>query len=356
MENMISGDPTVSGALVVGLRRMQCTLLLEGRNQEDRDSFIDQVWPTIQRANEVSPGHAQIARNMVLVILPNKPFQIAGKGTILRAATIKDYESEIDGLYQSSELSVSNTVYLPSLDNDSYGGMLNFVRKLVAFQMKDQMLLGDSIDIFSAGFDSLQTTQLSANIRTALRTHIRDGRKIAPRLLRKSQYRENFSNSQALLDSEAAGSNSHTNGVNRDAANSAKAESLRVSAMEDVIGKFSSTLSTKRLIDKLFGKTGTLTVLVTGTTSSLGQYLVEAILADTKVQHVYCFNRSLNAEEKFKNRATSVQNYRLDFFHVRLGEPGFGLPSKKLERLMQDVDNISHNSWKVSVSRLNPVT
>jgi len=254
-------------------------------------------------------------------------------------------------------LSVSNAVELPSLNYDSYGGMLNFVRKLVALQMKDQMLLGDSIDLFSAGFDSLQTTQLSTNIRTALISHIRDGRKIAPRLIYENPSIEKISLAlQAFLDSEAASANGNINGVNRDAANAAEAESLRASAMEDVIRKFSSTLSTKRPGDKLPAKTGILNVLVTGTTGSLGQYLVEALLADTKVQRVYCFNRSLNAEEKFKSRATSVQNYRLEFFHVMLGEPGFGLPSKTLERLIQDVDIIIHNSWKVSVSRLNSVT
>jgi FlaA1/EpsC-like NDP-sugar epimerase len=158
---------------------------------------------------------------------------------------------------------------------------------------------------------------------------------------------------QVLLDSEAAGANGHINGVNTD---SAKAESLRVAAMEDVIRKFSLTLSTKRLEHRLFDKTGTLNVLVTGTTGSLGQFLIDALLADTKVRHIYCFNRSPNAEEKFKIRATSIQNYRLEFFHVRLGEPGFGLQSKTLDRLMQDVDKIIHNSWKVSVSRWDSVT
>jgi hypothetical protein len=366
MENMISGHSKVSGVLVVGLRRTQCALLLEARNSEDGDSLIDEVWPTIQRANKVSPGHAQIARNMILVISPRKPFQRAGKGTILRAAALKDYATEIDQLYGNAESSVSSTVDLPSLDYATGDGIIHFVRKLVALQMEDKIPPGDSTDLFSAGFDSLQTTQLSTNIRAALKTQIRDGQKITPRLVYENPSIEKIARAlQAILDSEVAPSkgqarleaiNGHLSGEDRDAADAAKAESVRVLAMEKVIQKFSSTLSTTRPTDQISAETGTLNVLVTGTTGSLGQYLVEALSADPKVEHIYCFNRSLNAEEKFHSRATSVQNDRLEFFQVSLGEPEFDLPSNTLERLIQDVNVIIHNSWKVSTSLFNPVT
>lgn len=59
----------VSGALVVGQARVQPTFLLESNDAGDKASnlIIDKVWPTIESANMLVPGHGRIVRSMVLL-------------------------------------------------------------------------------------------------------------------------------------------------------------------------------------------------------------------------------------------------------------------------------------------------
>lgn len=70
MEGIVQGHSKVSGALVVGMGRTQCAMLLEVRGGGEAGSTIEEAWPTIDKANEISPQHAQIARNMIIVINP----------------------------------------------------------------------------------------------------------------------------------------------------------------------------------------------------------------------------------------------------------------------------------------------
>ena len=362
MEQIILGHPKVSGTLVVGLRRPQCAVLLETRDKAAGNAIIEDVWPMIERANSVSPGHAQIARNMVLVISPDKPFPRAGKGTILREIATRTYETDIDALYENAELSAGNVVDLPTLDYTPDNRITQFVRQLVALQLKDKHIPADGDDLFVAGFDSLQTTQLATNLRASLKMQIRDWRQIAPKLIYSNPSITKIAGAlQAILDSEATGIDRHnsnkvngTNGALDPVTTevTAKAEAARTSAMKALITKFSSHLPKEQIANgrhKSKDRGGALNVLVTGTTGSLGHYLVEALVADENVNHIYCFNRASDADKKFAHRTTSGKiDNRLEFLQVTFGDEGFGLPDETFTRLKQDVDIIVHNAWKVS--------
>lgn len=109
----ISRHPSVRGAVVVGAGRFQAALLIEPldgammADQADQadptaaaEKLVEDVWPFVEAANESTVAHGRIARPLVIVTDPAKPFPRAGKGSIQRPMAVKLYEREIDELYR----------------------------------------------------------------------------------------------------------------------------------------------------------------------------------------------------------------------------------------------------------------
>lgn len=106
MESTIQAHPAVSGVVVCGAGRFQSSLLVEAANSSptvdgtQRARVLDDIWPTVQRANKEAPSHGRIHRDMVLFTSPDKPMPRAGKGTVQRKATVDLYAAELEVLYE----------------------------------------------------------------------------------------------------------------------------------------------------------------------------------------------------------------------------------------------------------------
>ena len=79
--------------------------------------------------------------------VPSKPFSYTGKGTTRRHAIIKDYEPEIDALYETS--AAHKDIAAPtSWDQES---ILDFVRSVIRKGLG--LEVEDGIDLFQSGCD-----------------------------------------------------------------------------------------------------------------------------------------------------------------------------------------------------------
>lgn len=52
----------------------------------------------VEEANKEAPAFSRLFKEMILVTSMDKPMLRAGKGTVIKKATMKLYESEIDAL------------------------------------------------------------------------------------------------------------------------------------------------------------------------------------------------------------------------------------------------------------------
>ena len=52
----------------------------------------------VEEANKEAPAFSRIFKEMILVTSKEKPMLRTGKGTVMKKATMKSYESEIDAL------------------------------------------------------------------------------------------------------------------------------------------------------------------------------------------------------------------------------------------------------------------
>ena len=101
MESIISNHPDVRSAMVVGHARLKPALLLEATDAMagDKEGFLDEIWPTIERANRRYGDAFSVSRHLVLFTGAGKPMVRTSKGGVQRIDTMVRYQDETDALY-----------------------------------------------------------------------------------------------------------------------------------------------------------------------------------------------------------------------------------------------------------------
>ena len=331
MEQIIAGHPEVRSVLVVGQARFQTALLIEPSkpdlSEEHKGKLIESIWPVVEKANSEYPAHARLSSSLILFTTPAKPMSRAGKGTIQRAITLQQYAKEIDALYAGSGPD-EGSLYMDTRDIQSVSSA---IRYLIEHSTKLESL-GDDDDFFTHGMDSLQVLQVIRQLRAAL---IKDGTDV------------NITTSTVYMHPTIADlSKAIIQAVHPSLTNGVPAEEDDISKMQDSLQKWSSDLPGQN-------KHSSMTVILTGSTGSLGSYLLDALLAEPKVNKVYCLNRSHDAAERqMKSNSSrgltmSLTPDRVTFLQSDMSKPLLGLPKPTYDELLQQVTHVIHNAWAV---------
>lgn len=340
MEGTIAGHPLVRGALIAGTARFQASLVVEPTaemNLPDNE-FIDIIWPAVEEANKVGPAHGRIFRSKVIVANRDKPFKRAGKGTVTRGQTTKLYEGEIDQLYKEDG---DNDAGVPKLEpSDSLEAVIVYVRACLE-RLLPTSAFSNEDDVFVLGMDSLQTSELSKTLQGALQPHLKDTKSF---ILTPSHIYANPTTKQLSTFMLSA---------------------LKGGSLDAKVEELGRSVSMSRLVEKYTADLGEnakpqankrLSVAVTGTTGSLGTCLLETLLEDDRISRIYCINRDPKAhrrhEEGFKRRGTSVDleevSGRVVFMKMTPRRPNFGLSRCDWLTIVDDIDAVIHNAWKVN--------
>ncbi|KDQ21392.1 hypothetical protein BOTBODRAFT_61102 [Botryobasidium botryosum FD-172 SS1] len=112
VELQVKASPLVKSALVFGEGRATIGILIEpvglvdNADPEALSAFREAIWKTIDNANEtlIIYGHIRIAKEMVLVTSPSKPFLYTDKGSVKRPLVLKLYAEEIEAAYAAGNL------------------------------------------------------------------------------------------------------------------------------------------------------------------------------------------------------------------------------------------------------------
>ena len=86
---------------------------------------------------------------MIMFTVPSKPFSYTGKGTTRRHAIIKEYDPEIEALYQAS----ANRKEITAPSSWGASNTLHFVRAVVNKALGREV--EDGVDLFQSGCDRL---------------------------------------------------------------------------------------------------------------------------------------------------------------------------------------------------------
>ena len=358
-EGRLAGaHPSVTGALVIGNGRFAPGLLLETRdlctsNPVEWAKVIAAIWPLIQAANRDAPGHGQLDRELILFTKRDKPFLRTPKLSIRRKPTIDLYADEISQLYERYSDGLEDnhdTNGLNPPDLQSVSDIQTYLLQCLRSETGWDAQLGIDDDLFILGMDSLQVTRMTRHIKSAFTKHgLQDFK--ARMLYENSTVR---SLSEAIYRKATAASDTNNQPTSR-----------HVEAIEELIEEYSRFESFPNGLEVAHGNGGVdsghkLNVILTGSTGSLGSYILLALLAKPHVAHVYCLNRASDAKARqirlFTEQGIDASNIdgfedRLSFLHATsLDAPRLGLSNNKDYDLIKSskITHIIHNAWPVN--------
>jgi aryl carrier-like protein len=335
LEETVELHHDVKHALVVGQNRFETALIVEPTHpMEDERRFIDAIWPTVQQANETVPKYGRVSKNKIRLASPDKPFLVTPKGTTQRRAITSDYQEEIEALYEAAKANEAADVP-PLPETLNLASTRDYVRNMVV-GILSQPDIADDDDFYSAGLDSLQTIQLARDLQTAVAARV-SGTTINQQQIYAHPTISQLA--QCLVD------------IVQGRTQTAIPRTERIAK---VVEKFTSQLPPSRPLGADHPSQST--VILTGSTGSLGTYLLNQFLKDNTVAKVYCFNRSDDAQGRqrtsFANKGLDPSLLddptRVEFLTVAVGAPQFGLSDATYTKLLDSVNLILHNAWKVN--------
>ena len=344
-EGVVSSHPEVSAALMVGSQRMEAALIVElaggakSLSTEQRAQTLDRIWPKIEEANRSCPAHARIDQTHVL--FADVPFLRAGKGTVQRKPTLQQYASRIDGLYNDAEKTVpasGNTQKqgLTGNTDDNIQVIVNIVKDIT----NNPNVTGTS-DLFGLGMDSVHVLQVTRKLREAFACSV--------------------SPATVYLNTTPASLEAAIRKSIEEATNSAtKQDQDRTERMEASFQTFASKID---MIDRSGRATKTIstsaeqseTVILTGSTGNIGNYLLDTLMESSWVQHVYCLNRSEDSRSVQIERSTAkglsavFPKDRVTFVTADLANPQqLGIEPSLYQKMLSETTLIMHNAWPVN--------
>ncbi|KAI1082141.1 acetyl-CoA synthetase-like protein [Whalleya microplaca] len=352
-EMNISNHPGITAAIVVGNNRNQAALLVEPSqllDQTGQSQLLDKLWPDVEKSNALVPGQGRI-RNpaMILFASPEKPLPRTGKNTVMRQRSEQLYADELSRAYSASSAGTasSHTVHLEGTLKTTYSlpAITAFVRRILIPSLPEAATLGEDEDLFAYGLDSLQTLEVTANLRHNL------GPKTAQPVswIRPRTVFDNPSIADLARVLHAF--------LNEGGVPDQDSDFARARAVEDAAERYSRDLPS---IARPTTATSTATVEVTtiavlGSTGYLGTHLLICLLRNPQITHIYCLNRSADAQQK---QEAALQNLvgdeatpllsKLRYTTITFGQPSLGLSETEYATLAASVDAIVYNAWRLA--------
>ncbi|KAL2812311.1 putative NRPS-like enzyme [Aspergillus granulosus] len=339
-EEQVSQHPAVRAALVAGNQRFEACLLVEPTAIETLDEMakaelVETIWPTVEEANSLTPAHARVSKSKILILDPRRPMLRAGKGTIQRAGTVKLYQDDIEALYADTETETSiqptngnHRDSLPSKE-DTVAGLRSLVKSVTSWPEVE-----DNADFFALGMDSLQVLRLNAAVRSTLGIAISQGviyKNPSIDLLTKYLY----CNTEADTKGD------------------------RIAAMMQLLHNYERQVD--QLASKAAGADRTIppshVVILTGSTGTLGSFILDQLLINPDISHIYCLNRSQDSKSaqitgnKRRKLPCGFPDGKVTFLAADLTKDGLGLNSETYNTFLNSATQIIHNAWPVNFNQ-----
>jgi thioester reductase-like protein/aryl carrier-like protein len=329
-EEAVATDPMVKACILIGAEQVHTVLLVELNNTgliepEGSDAVIERLWPTIRDANVAVPSFARVSKACILFALPDKPIQMTPKGTVVRKSTIDSYREEISQVYnavsQGSSAQPVSEIATAIASRDKNSVALCLEEEFCAILRVGK--IDRQENLFQQGLDSVLVMELVRNLQRVCNISI------------STVYSHPVINDLAsiLVFGESALHNHENTMVDTVAGYQRQLEGIQIQPPQG---------------------TGHV-VLLTGSTGTIGSYILDALMKEKTVAHIYCLNRSIDARARqvktnFDRHLTvEFPADRATFLtgDVNTSSGKFGLDITVFAQLQAQVTKIIHNAWQV---------
>ncbi|KAI1387789.1 acetyl-CoA synthetase-like protein [Hypoxylon trugodes] len=343
LEAEVQGHPSLQGAMIVANGRTEASLIVEPINaldEAERAQLLEEIWPLIEKSNSLVPGQGRIPRGNVICSVPDKPFARTGKGTIVRKFIEQAYKDEIEELYLKAVSQTKTvTVNLKPTLKPVYElpVVVDFVRTLLAASFAHAPEISETEDFFHYGLDSVQTLEITSNLRRNLQEQTsRSVSWITPRTIFRNSTLDGLSRIVAAF-------------LNEDKIPQQDSSLARARAVDETVARYVEALPEGRIPEGI--ETDTFNVAIIGSTGYLGSRLLLALLEEPLVARVYCLDRSSNAQQRqeaaLRELNKNIDLSRLAYMKVELGKPNLGLSPDQYDLIVEEVDVVVYNSWRL---------
>ncbi|KAG8704771.1 hypothetical protein FRC09_003330, partial [Ceratobasidium sp. 395] len=341
MEDVISKCPHIELAAMFGRERNQTGVLLELTRKAQssyqgriRTQLMDEIWPYIEKANNVGPSHARLARETVMFARPELPLLRTPKGTLSRAATLKVYSKEIESMYaalEGSEPDIETSQSPPWNDKKAVEIWL----KLLA-----ERILGHQVDVkgdlFQQGLD---------------RSPAHNSQAVAAQIDQETIFKHpTVTQISDVIVQLSSGTGRQLGSSHGDAA----------SAMERMIKKYSCNSPSITPLEFRSHRLLSERVVLTGTTGGLGSHILAQLLANDRVERVWALNRRSSVagkslrqrqHEAFEEKQLDVallDSPKLLLIESDITAEKLGLAPEIHEEIKSTSSIFVHNAWQVN--------
>ena len=282
-----------------------------------KKELVDKLWPLTQEANTRCPAYGLVTQELILFTEPEKPLPRASKGTVQRRLAFETYGAELKYLYETQHTTVSTSDKLLSGPEGSemlQEEILAIVRSLGFLHVTTQTNLCD------LGSDSLHVMTLNTRLNGRLQQLGLPAAKASTKAIYASP--GNASLAASLLDQQEAPDSSPED-------------------MHNLYKRYVSDLPIT--VRETLERPSQHTIMLTGSTGSLGTNLLDELLRDNSAKKVYCLNRGADGEARqkaimrLKGLAQSFQSKNVSFVQVDLSKDHLGLDIESYKVLLREV-------------------
>lgn len=326
MEGTIRSHKAVTETVVFGAARPYLGMLVvpsPATNGLSNNEIVDQIWPVIEQANRTAEAYARITRPMIHILPHDCDFPRTDKGSIIRQAFYKQFAPEIESAYDlaASAQGDLKAFEIPELEH--------FIRTTVTNSLPQVGYIDRYADWFSLGLNSLQ----SILIRTEILKRVNIGGK-------------KLGQNVVFEYPSIAALSAHLHGLRT---GMVKAHSSIEQTMQDLLSKYSDFKSVHKQ-----------TIVLTGTTGSLGAHVLSELVSRANIDTVYCLVRAKDTRDAAYRVTQSL--YQRKLYHTlplnarakinalpsEFSNAHLGLSRATYKSIAEEVTNVIHCAWAVN--------
>ncbi|KAL9599306.1 MAG: hypothetical protein Q9219_003933 [cf. Caloplaca sp. 3 TL-2023] len=351
IESHLEALQIVKTAVVFGEQQDEIGVLVELQdlnNPEGDQSSIDRLWSSIQGLNQTLDGHARISSEEAILIKPQcKDIPRSDKGSVMRQEVYRAFSGELQGVYHRMSTATPTRGGSAIDKRDIEGGL----RSLIALCLQDRIAstywkTGD--DFFELGMDSLEATRLARGLGRLPNKEDFPGLssgKSGPLLIYQNPTLGQLA--AAMLSAPLS------------------AQQGRLIRMETL--KIKHTREMRLCQRSPRGRKWS--VLLTGSTGSLGAHLLYNLAKNQSVERIICLNRA-SSNPKPGSKSRLVLRERQENANARHGlafsaemwnkvhllasdvsKQDLGLKPQVRSQIVGQVTHILHNAWPMDFQR-----
>ncbi|KAI3319856.1 putative NRPS-like enzyme [Xylariaceae sp. AK1471] len=353
IEAALQSSPLVKGAMILGQGKFQPAALIDlgkapPESTKERHKLLHELEPFIAEANIHAPAHGQLDKYHILFADPRRPVHYLGQGKIQRYRTTMLYEKDIEDLYDSAEdveafAANSDLMEQHSIDFGSRDSINIRLRELF-IQISGIANLQVDDNFFKLGIDSLQVIRIAReiNVQVQLANTKSPGRsRLIPAMIYSNPSLNQLTESLFNMAKNV-----------RLVENGQQDENQRAKNMQSLLDRYVASLPLAKEARPAPQPDGWV-VLLTGSTGSLGSYILDELQNDGGIKNIICLDRSADAAQRHARTGPerglgSIDPSRVTFLKADLASPQLGLTAEVYESLRTSVTHIMHNQWPVN--------